>query len=134
MKKKIKRKDRKKETKKKKWWHFSSSSSDGSEEDGDDNDDDGDNEGNARRRTNEDVKVRMKGTSSEEDKLKIGNEMRELNSGKEPIQLQVTEESDAMRPSHNPHSEISDICGGEKLMLGVFPKFDDQEPMIIRQR
>ena len=131
--KKRKKKDKKGE--KKKWWNFDSSSSSSSDEDDMLRD---------KKKSSEDIKVRMKWTSSEDDKNETGKESskivgeepklgEEQKLGEEP-KVDEKDGEEVVELASDLLKKMPDVYGGEKVLLGVFGKFEDKDPMKIRQR
>ena len=123
--KKRKKKD-KKAKEKKKWWDFgSSSSSDSSEED---------DVSKEMKKSSEDIKVRMKSTSSEDDKNEVYSERERTSIVEEELGIGEKSKEDVVRMANDLLKEMPDVYGGEKILFGVFDKSGDKDPMEIRQR
>ena len=123
--KKRKKKD-KKEKEKKKWWNFgSSSSSDSSDED---------DLSRERKKSCENIKVRMKGTSSEDDKNEIKSEQEQSGVAEGDSKAEGNNGEEVVKTANDLLKEMPEVYGGESILLGVFDKFEDKDPLKIRQR
>lgn len=123
--KKRKKKDEKKKEKKK-WWNFGSSSSSDSS-----NEDDSSRE---RKKSCENIKVRMKGTSSEDDKNEIKSEQEQSGVVEGDSKAGEKNEEEVVKMAKDLLKEMPEVYGGESILLGVFDKFEDKDPMKVRQR
>ncbi|XP_065070876.1 doublecortin domain-containing protein 1-like [Rhopilema esculentum] len=137
IKKKKKKVKKKKKKDKKKWWNFGSSSSSDSS--------DGENEiGREKRKSAEDIRVRMKGTSSDDERTPVvaGETEGESGEGKESERIEgggdnqegSLQQNEAVKTAAELLKELPDVFNGERIGLSVFERFGDKDPIKIRQR
>ena len=137
IKKKKKKVKKKKKKEKKKWWNFGSSSSSDSSE--------GENEiGREKRKSAEDIRVRMKGTSSDDERTPVvagetegeswkGKEGKKTEEGRENQEGSL-QQNEAVKTAAVLLKELPDVFNGERIGLCVFERFGDKDPIKIRQR